>query len=133
MDNIGLKKKYSSLKIDNITVIKLKTLAKQRGNKGYYTLRKAELIQTLIAYPDVNEQVLIPGFEIPRNTTRSVNTSAILDEPILDDKSPVLQPTPYFIAKRHTKNKDFRNWLLDYIPLKPKGVDETLESFKNLI
>ena len=39
MDNIGLKKKYSSLKIDNITVIKLKDLAKQHGIKGYYKLR----------------------------------------------------------------------------------------------
>ena len=47
MDNIGLKKQYSSLIIDHITVIKLKTLAKQRGIKGYYTLRIAELIQKL--------------------------------------------------------------------------------------
>ena len=54
--------------MDNISVIKLKTLAKQRGIKGYYTLRKAELIQKLEAYPDVNEQVLIQGLEIPRNT-----------------------------------------------------------------
>ena len=47
--------------MDNITVIKLKTLAKQRDIKGYYKLRKADLIQKLDAYPDVNEQVLIPG------------------------------------------------------------------------
>ena len=90
---------YSSLKMNNITVIKLKTLAKQRGIKGYYKLRKAELVQKLEAHPDVNEQVLIPGLEIPRNTTRSVNTSAILDDPILDDKTPFLQPTQNFIAK----------------------------------
>ena len=38
IDNIGLKKKYSSLKIVNIAVIKLKALAKQRGIKGYYKL-----------------------------------------------------------------------------------------------
>ena len=44
MDNIGLKKKYSSLKMDSITLIKLKTLAKQRGIKGYYKFRKGELI-----------------------------------------------------------------------------------------
>ena len=62
--------------MDNITVIKLKTLAKQRGIKGYYKLRKAELIQKLEAYPDVNYQVLITGLEIPRNAKRSVNTSA---------------------------------------------------------
>ena len=57
MDNIGLKKNYSSIKIDNSTVIKLKTLAKQRGTKGYYKLGKAELIKELEAHPDVNEQV----------------------------------------------------------------------------
>ena len=63
--------------MDNITVIKLKTLAKQPGIKCYYKLRKADLIQKLEAHSDVNEQVLIPGLEIPRNTTRSVNTSSI--------------------------------------------------------
>ena len=52
---IGLKKKDSSLKMDNITVIKLKTLGKQRGIKGYYKLRKAELIQKLEAHTDANE------------------------------------------------------------------------------
>ena len=115
--------------MDNITAVKLKTLAKQRGIKGYYKLRKAELIQKLEGHPDVSEQVLIQGLEIPRNTTRSVNTSAILDEPILDDKTSVLQPTPNFIAKSIQKIKDFGNWLLEYIPPKPKA----LESFKNLI
>ena len=105
--------------MDNITVNKLKTLAKQRGIKGYHKLRKAELIQKLEAHPDVNEQVLIPLLEIPRNTTTSVNTIAILDDPILDDKTPVLQPAPNFIAKSIHKIKDFDTWLLDYIPPKP--------------
>ena len=85
------------------------------------------------ALQDVNEQVLIPGLEIPRNTRRSVNTSAILIEPILDDKTPVLQPTPNFSAKSIQKIKDFGNSLLHYIPPKPKVVDEALESFRNLI
>ena len=62
MNNIGLKKKYFSLKLDNITIIKMKALAKQHGIKGYYKLRKAELIQKLEVHPDVNEQVLLPGF-----------------------------------------------------------------------
>ena len=85
------------------------------------------------AYPDVNEQVLIPGLEKPRNATRSVNTSAILDQPNLDDKTSVLQPTRNFIAESIQKIKDFGEWLLDYIPPKLKVVDEALESFKNLI
>ena len=91
--------------MDNNTAIKLKTFAKQRGIKGYYKLRKAELIQKLEDHPDVNEKILIPGLEIPRNTTRSVNTSAIIDDTILDDKTPVLQPTPNFIAKSMQKTK----------------------------
>ena len=119
--------------MDDITVMKLKTLAKQRDIKDYYKLRKAELIQKLEAHSDVSEQVLTPKLEIPRNTTRSVNTSAVLDDPMLDDKTPVLQPTPSFFAKSIQKIKDFGNWLLDFIPTKPKVVDEALESFKNLI
>ena len=90
------------------------------------------MIQKLEAHPDVNEQV-ITGVRNIQNTTRSVNTSAILDDPILDDKTLVLQSTPKFIAKSIQKMKDFDNWLLDYIQPKPKVVDEALESFKNLI
>ena len=83
------------------------------------------------AHPEVNEHVLIPRLEIPINTT--MNTSAILDETILDDNTPALQPTPKFVARSMQKIKDFGHWLLDYIPPKPKVVDEALESFKNLI
>ena len=54
MVNIGLKKNILK-KMDNITVVKLKTLAKQRGIKGYYKLRKAELKQKLEAHPDANK------------------------------------------------------------------------------
>ena len=128
-----LKTKFSSLKMNNITVIEMKAIAKPHGIEGYYKLRKAELIQKLEAHPDVNEQLLIPGLEIPRNTTRSVNISAILDAPILGDKTPVLRPTQIFIAKSVQKIKDCWNWLLNYIPPKPKVVDKTLKSFKNLI
>ena len=85
------------------------------------------------AYPDVNEHVLIPGLEIPRNATRSMNTSAILDQPIVDDNTSVLKPTQKFFANSVQKIKECWNWLLDYIPPKPKMVDEALESFKNLI
>ena len=67
MDSIGFKKKCSSLEMDNITVIKLKAFAKQLGIKGYYKLREAVLIQKSEAQPDANEQILIPGFEIPIN------------------------------------------------------------------
>ena len=70
------------------------------------------------AQPDVHEQVLILGLDIPINTTRSVNTSAILDDPILDDTTPVLQQYQSALLKSCKRRK---------------VVDETLESFKNLI
>ena len=56
-----------------------------------------------------------------------MNTSAILDDRILNDKTTVLQPTPNFIAKSIQKINDFGKWLSDYIPPKPKVVDEALE------
>ena len=43
----------------NITVVELKAIGKQPGIKGYYHLRKAELINKLEAPPDVDEQVLV--------------------------------------------------------------------------
>ena len=59
MECIGLKRKYSPLKMDNITVIQLKALAKQPDINGYYKLRNAEFVQKLEAHPHVNEQVLM--------------------------------------------------------------------------
>ena len=55
MDNIGLKNKYCSLKMNNKTVKQLKAIPKERGRRGYYKLRKAELINALEA-PRLVEQ-----------------------------------------------------------------------------
>ena len=49
MDNIGLKKKYCSLKMNNKTEKQWKAIAKDRGIRGYYKLRKADLINALEA------------------------------------------------------------------------------------
>ena len=74
--------------------------------------------------------------------------SNIFDEPIPNDLTPVLQPTPWrpsnmttkvkqIIKKNFTmgmqKIKDIGEWFLNYIPPKPKVVDKVLESFKNKI
>ena len=101
-------------------------IAKQRGIEGYYKLRKAELIHKFEALPESNAHVLILGLKIPRIATRSENTSANLYQPIMDDKTPVIKPTQKFIAKSVQKIEDCWNWLLDYIPSKPKVVDEAL-------
>ena len=127
--------------MENHTVVQLKAIAKERGIRGYYNLRKAELIHALEATKLVEQK------------------SNIFDEPIPNDPTPVLQPTPWrpsnvstkvgqnikhFAAKNMQKTKkfftmsmqkikDFGDWLLNYIPPKPKVVDKMLESFKNII
>ena len=55
-DNIFL------IKYEQHYVIELKAIAKQHGIEGYYKPCKAELIHKLEAFPEVNEQVLIPVF-----------------------------------------------------------------------
>ena len=102
----NLNTKCSSLKMNHITVIEQKAIAKQHGIEGYYKLRKSELIQKLEALPEVNEQVLIPLLKILRNTTTSENTCEILDQPIVDGNTPVLKPIQKFIAKSKQKIKD---------------------------
>ena len=46
-----LKMTFSSLKMNNINVIELKAIAKQRGIEGYYQFRKVDLIHKLEALP----------------------------------------------------------------------------------
>ena len=127
--------------MNNNTVKQLKAIAKERGIKGSYKLRKAELINALEATRLVEQK------------------SSTFYEPIPNDPTPVLQPTPWrpsnvarkvkqnikyfagnnmqttknFFTKGMQKIKDFGEWFLNYIPPKPKVVDKVLESFKNKI
>ena len=73
--------------MENNTVVKLKAIAKDRGIRGYYKLRKAELIHTLEATKLVEQK------------------SNIFDEPISNDPTPVLQPTPWRPSNMATKVK----------------------------
>ena len=63
--------------MNNNTVKQLKAIAKERGIRGYYKLRKAELISV---------------FEATRLIEQK---SSIFDEPIPNDPTPVLQLTPW--------------------------------------
>ena len=65
----------------------------------------------------------------------------LLDEPVPDIKTPILQPSMFAQAKNvvyraaetvNRKLSEWSKWLLDHIPEKPK-VDEALESFKRKI
>ena len=95
----------------------------ERAFRGYYHIRKAELIH---------------GLEAARLVEQ---TSNIVDEPIPNDLTPVLQPTPWRPSNVTTKDKqnikqkikDFGEWLSNYIPQKRKVVDKVLESFKKKI
>ena len=109
--------------MENHTVMELKAIAKERGVRGYYKLRKVDLIHALKAARLVEQK------------------SNIFDEPIPNDPTPVLQPTPWRPSNVTTKDKqnmkqkikDFGEWLLNYIPPKPKVVEKVLESFKTKI
>ena len=87
----GLKKNCHEIKMNNNTVKQLKAIAKELGIKGYYELRKAELINALEATRLVEQK------------------SSIFVEPIPNDPTPVLQPTPWrpsnFVGKKQAKYK----------------------------
>ena len=106
--------------MENHTVVQLNAIAKERGIRGYYKLRKAELIHALEATRLVEQK------------------SNIFDEPIPNDPTPVLQPIPWrssnittkvkqnikkFLYYVYTKINDFGEWLLSYIPPKPQVVE----------
>ena len=73
--------------MNNHTVVHLKAIAKERGVRGYYKLRKAELIHALESARLVEQ------------------TNNIFDESIQNDVTPVLQPTPWRPSNVTTKYK----------------------------
>ena len=73
--------------MDNHTVVQSKAIAKERGIRGYYRLRKAELIHALTAGRLVEQK------------------SNIFDESIPNDPTPVLQSTPRRPSNIATKDK----------------------------
>ena len=62
--------------MENHTIVQLKAISKERGIKGYYKLRKADLANALEAIRLVEQK------------------SSIFYEPTPNDPTPVLQPSP---------------------------------------
>ena len=79
--------------MENHTIVQLKAIAKERGIKGYYKLRKAELIHALEATRLVEQE------------------SNIFDEQIPNDPTPILQTntleTIKFRCQKHANDKKF--------------------------
>ena len=75
--------------MENHTVVQLKAIAKERGIRGYYKLKKAELMHALEATRLVEQK------------------SDIFEEPIPNDPTPVLQLTPWRPSNIALKNKQY--------------------------
>ena len=114
--NVANKMSYSSN-----TVVELRNIARQRGLVGYSKLRKADLIEKIIAN-DNND---------------------LLDAPVPDIPVPTLVPTPFSSKAKRAWNKvvdttesaiksaasktksaivKFADWILGYVPEKSKTV-----------
>ena len=96
------------------TVKELREIAKQRGLKGYYKLRRAELID-------------------------AINKAHLLDAPVPDIQVPILEPTAYkppktTLSKVTSHIKSFADWLLSYVPEPIKRpINEKLEALKSTV
>ena len=80
--------------MENHTLVQLNAIAKERGVRGYYKLRKVELIH---------------AFEAARLVEQTRN---IFDESIPNDPTQVLQPTPWRPSNVTTKVKQNTNKFL---------------------
>ena len=117
--------------MENLKVKDLKALAKERGIKGYYKLRKAELIQALTPVGDPSQ---------PQN---------IMDQPIPEIDIPILEPSkPANLSKvSQLKNlasnaakpvkreiNKFADWIISKVP-EPikKTVNERVNSLKERV
>ena len=117
--------------MENLKVKDLKALAKERGIKGYYRLRKAELIQALTPVGDPSQ---------PQN---------IIDQPIPEIDIPILKPSqPENLSKvSQLKNlaskaakpvkseiNKFADWIISQVPeLIKKTVNERVNSLKERV
>lgn len=119
----------------NMNVNELKAAAKVRGIKGYYKLRKSELLEYLNGgtepVPIVN-RAHIGGSNVH-----------ILDQPVPNNQAAVLEPKMYDGIKKSLEiigNKvrseinSFSDWIIDYVPDPVKKVvNERVEALKSTV
>ena len=117
--------------MENLKVKELKALAKERGIKGYYRMRKAELIQALTPVGDPSQ---------PQN---------IMDQPIPEIDIPILEPSQPENTSKVSQLKNlaskaakpvkreinkFADWIISKVP-EPikKTVNERVDSLKERV
>ena len=117
--------------MENLKVKDLKALAKERGIKGYYKLRKAELIQALtpVGDPPQLQNIMdqpIPEIDIPiLEPSKPANTSKVSQLKNLASKA--AKPVKREINK-------FADWIISKVP-EPikKTVNERVNSLKERV
>ena len=126
-----MEKSYQNMKVQE-----LKAIAKERGIKGYYRLRKAELINIL-------------GTQAPPANAPTNAPATIMDEPVPEINKPVLTPTKMEnrskvsslvgLAKKKADSVQkvinrFAKWIINYVP-EPvrRTVNTGVENLKKII
>jgi hypothetical protein len=96
------------------TVKQLRIIAKERGVKGYWSMRKADLIAKIKStevsktnildapVPDIGAPLLVPTAFVPKSTVRKMADKAI--------------------SVVSTFVKDVAKWIESYIPVEPKRI-----------
>src|ERR1043165_8232214 len=105
----------NKMDFESNTVKQLRIIAKERGVKGYWSLRRADLIAK------------IKSTEVSK--TNEAKYDHILDAPVPDIGAPLLVPTST-VRKMADKAKsvartfvkDVANWIESYIPVEPKRI-----------
>ena len=117
--------------IRDMNVKELKALAKERGIKRYYWLRKAELIESLETETPPTDAPETEITDAPETEIMDAPETEIMDAPETEIKKPVLSPTKMknisrvsFLVGLAKKQADlvnkaikkFADWLINYIP-----------------
>src|ERR1043165_6885621 len=104
----------NKMDFESNTVKQLRTIAKQRGVKGYWSLRKADLIAKI--------------------KSTEAKHDHLLDAPVPEIGAPILLPTAFVPTSAVRKKadlalsvankfvKDVANWIESFIPVEPKRI-----------